>query len=220
MASTLSTAVLIHTAEQSGPDGRLPRRMQDAVAILVLAVTAAEIARSTFSLPVGPIAAGFVCVWLSQAVRRVIDWRRGRVKARLLDARQWPHMLLFTLGLAPWVVLPILHTLRPGWPVWEALSFPAWLRGIGVLLGVAAALAATAVPRRASSGDTLGRHGTFVSPVSADAQLFVLSMLLASGSPLVALLSAYWLAAYAGVWIAERWTAREEAPAAALELNC
>lgn len=218
MEPTPSTAALVHGLQQSAPGGRLSRRVQDAVAILVLAVTAAEIARSTFGLPVGPVAAGFVCVWLSQAVRRVIDWRRGRVQTRVLDARQPSHLALFVLGLTPWVGLPILHGLHPGWPVWGALAFPTWLRACGILLGVAAALAATAVPRR-GLGDPLGRDGAFASPTSADAQIFVLTMLLASGSPLVAMLSVYWMLAYAGVWLVEFHAPNQDTPVAEVELS-
>jgi hypothetical protein len=189
---------------RSAPSAGLPRRAQDAAAILVLAVTASEIARATFGLSAGVGAVGFVSVWLSQAVRRVIDWRRGRAAATVLRLSDPAHVLLLAFGLLPWTLLPALRTLHPDWSVWGALTVPVSLKVIGAVAGVVGGV--VAIPGRCA--DTPLSHGivgAFASPGSAPAQLFVLSMLLASGSALVALLSLYWLSAYAGVWCADRW---------------
>ena len=92
---------------------------------MVLAVSVTEVVRSTFGLAAGPTAVGLVAVWLAQAVRRVLDWRRGDGPARTFDTADGAQAATLAWGLAPWVLLPILHGFYPEWPVWGSLAFPA-----------------------------------------------------------------------------------------------
>ena len=138
----------------------------------------------------------FTLVWMTSAITRVSELRRGdrpAIRLNRLDRRQ---AVTFAIGSGTWIVLGFLQSAYASWIVWKPIDVPFALRALGVVLAVAVIAEPFFLRLRKSLAAVEGRAGDASAPdYGFSASLMVRSgaILLLSGSPIFALMCALWL---------------------------
>jgi hypothetical protein len=141
-----------------------------------------------------------VMTWLSGAVLRLTEFRRG-VRAPLkIGNDNVPGMLLVTTATGLWIVTNSLRSAYPTSGVWTPLQIPAALYALGILLTIRTL--AEPVIRQAEgeehswihrqTGWLLHRHPWLARQLSGSL-IPAAAICLISGSPLLVLFSGLWL---------------------------
>ena len=160
---------------------------------LALGVAGASAATTSSATAV----AVFTLVWMTSAITRVSELRRGgrpAIRLNELDRRQ---AVAFAIGSGTWIVLGILQTTYASWIVWKPIEVPFPLKALGVVLA-AGVIAEPFLLRLRRSPKTM--HGCLTGGSTppeyrSSASLMIRSgaILLLSGSPVFALMCALWL---------------------------
>ena len=143
----------------------------------------------------------FTIVWMSAAITRLTEFRRGERPALQLHCVDLRTTAILVLGTGPWVMLGFLQSTFPSSAIWKPIDVPPSLQA----LGIAMAIAVIAEPflhvfRRfefrlefAAQGDRPAGSAGDEYRFSAGVVIRSGAILLLSGSPVFALLCALWL---------------------------
>jgi hypothetical protein len=137
--------------------------------------------------------------WACAALQRLMAWRNGQGRQRQLlqDGRvKTAASVIIFVGVAPWLVLPVLQPYYPHASLWATISVPAWLRAGGAVLMLCGVLRPFLAALRSDRPDietaTMGPAAVgFVKPGML---LDGLGFGLLAASPLLGVLMAIWLA--------------------------
>jgi hypothetical protein len=139
----------------------------------------------------------FTIVWMSAAITRLMELRRGdrpALQLRCLDLRT---TAILVVGSGPWVMLGFLQRAYPSSVVWKPIDVPPSLRALGIALAVAV-IAEPFLHLVRRSGTTADGYRSARSAgdayrISAGVIIRSGAILLLSGSPVFGLLCALWL---------------------------
>jgi hypothetical protein len=139
-----------------------------------------------------------VC-WSSAALKRLMAWRTGQLgQWQLVQAgrvKTAASAIIF-VGVAPWIVLPVLQLYHPHASLWATVNLPPWLRAGGAALMIGGVmrpfLAAWRQDRPDVAPATMGPVA--VGSVTPGMLLDGLGFGLLAASPLLGVLTAIWLA--------------------------
>jgi hypothetical protein len=138
-----------------------------------------------------------VC-WACAALKRLMAWRNGQSRPPLQDERvKAAASVIIIVGIAPWVVLPLLQLHYPHASLWAPISLPAWLRAGGAVLmlcGVMRPFLAAALPSDRPDLATATIGPSAVGSVTPGMILDGLGFGLLAASPLLGVLITIWLA--------------------------
>jgi hypothetical protein len=133
----------------------------------------------------------FVTAWMSAAVSRVAEFRRGvrpALQVRGIDRRRTA--LLF-VGTAPWLAMGYLRATYPTAAIWIPVGVAPGLRAVGLALAIAA-VAEPFIRHRVRQPHSAPAPAEDWFSISVLIRIGAIVLL--SGSPVFAVLSGLWLA--------------------------
>lgn len=141
----------------------------------------------------------FTLVWMTAAITRLTEFRRGDRPALQLSALDLRTKAILVVGGGPWIVLGFLQSAYASSVVLKPIDVPPPLQAVGIALAVAVIAEPFLDPSRRSALDAQGRRaaGSTVHAYRFSSSVMIRSgaILLLSGSPVFALLCALWLGA-------------------------
>ncbi len=170
----------------AGVRGAMPR-IANAVFIGIVVVSVSEVFPRV-GLRVGWTTIVLAVVWLAMAVDRVIASRRHSRSATIQTPAQAG---IAAMGVAPWLLVPVLAHSYPQSALWRPLPLAPWTITAGIVLGIAVTLVRPLVKSRRRA--EMARAPLALPDATVDAQLVAVSMLLTSASPFIAVLVGLWL---------------------------
>ncbi len=179
--------------EQRGRGGRTV----DPTDVLVLALLAWAFAAGSNSRTGDEISTVILTIaWLSAAVTRLAELRRGERPAVRLQGLNLRTAAMLVAGTGPWLLLGFLRDAYPSSAIWQPIEIAPSLKALGILLAFAV-IAEPFINARGSASAAQasrpdGRTGNDYR-FSASMMIRCGAILLLSGSPVFALLSALWL---------------------------
>jgi hypothetical protein len=137
--------------------------------------------------------------WACAALKRLMAWRDGqwREGQLLQDGRvKTAASVIIFVGVAPWIVLPVLQPYYPHASLWATISVPAWLRAGGAVLMVCGVMRPFLAALRSDRPGiaTASMRPAAVGSVRPEMLLDGLGFGLLAASPLLGILMAIWLA--------------------------
>lgn len=139
----------------------------------------------------------FTIVWMSAAITRLTEFRRGKRPALQLQFLNVRTTAILVVGAGPWVMLGFLQGAYPSSVIWKPIDIPWSLRALGIALAIAV-IAEPFLPLIRRSG--FATQGYRSAGSTGDEYRFSAGMivrsgaiLLLSGSPVFAFLCALWV---------------------------
>ena len=140
--------------------------------------------------------AAFTLVWMTSAMTRLAELRRGERPAISLSRLDLRKTVIFGVGSGTWVVLGVLQSAYASSIVWKPIDVPLVLRALGVVLAVAVIAEPFFHRSRKSPATLQGCRADDPPPheygFSAGVMIRSGAILLLSGSPMFALMCALW----------------------------
>jgi hypothetical protein len=139
----------------------------------------------------------FTIVWMSAAITRLAEFRRGERPAVQLSGLNLREAAILVVGSGPWVILGFLQHAYPSSVIWKPIEVPPSLRALGIALAIAIIFepflhfmrrSATAAQECRSTGSMGDEHRLSWSVIMRSG-----AILLLSGNPMFALLCGLWL---------------------------
>ena len=139
----------------------------------------------------------FTIVWMSAAITRLSEFRRGQRPAIQLSSLNFRTTAILVVGSGPWVMLGFLQHAYPTSVIWKPIDVPLSLHAIGIGLAIAVIFEpfihfirrpAVAAQEYRFAGSTSDEY-----PFSWSMIIRSGAILLLSGSPIFGLLCASWL---------------------------
>lgn len=142
--------------------------------------------------------AAFTLAWVTSAVTRLAELRRGERPAIKLSRLNLRQAVVFAFGGGSWVVLGVLQNSYASSIVWKPIEVPLLLRALGLVLAAAAIAEPFFERMRKSAATEPGWPGraddaTVQDGLSVAMMVRSGAVVLLSGSPLLALMCALWL---------------------------
>jgi hypothetical protein len=139
----------------------------------------------------------FTIVWMSAAITRLTELRRGERPALQLRSLDIRTTAILVVGSGPWVLLGFLQRAYPSSVIWKPIELPPSLGALGIALAVAVIAEPFLFPvRRCGTGAPEHRYaGSAEDAYRISTGVIIRSgaILLLSGSLVFALLCALWL---------------------------
>lgn len=136
----------------------------------------------------------FTLAWMSAAIIRLSDFRRGRRPAVRIDQLNPRHGAVLLLGVAPWPLLRLVGHVYPAATFWAPIELGLPVEMIGAAVGIYV-IVAPLLTRYACCGTAFAVDFQLPGIILRSAALLFIT-----GSPVFAVLSVLWIAA--AVWIA------------------
>ena len=80
----------------------------------------------------------FTMAWITSAITRLTEFRRGRRPALKLRRRDPRATAIVLAGTAPWLLLGLLQHTYPTSAIWVPFEVPSLLHALGVALAIVA----------------------------------------------------------------------------------
>ncbi len=132
----------------------------------------------------------FTMVWVTAAVTRLTEFRRGRRPAVKLGRSDPRATAIVLAGTAPWLLLGLLQHTYPTSAIWVPFEVPSLLRALGVALAIVAVAEPFFRSIRKQSPDP---HSAAEYRFSIAVLIRSAAILLLSGSPVFTLFCGLWL---------------------------
>lgn len=141
----------------------------------------------------------FTVAWMSTAITRTAQFRRGERPALQLGAQDLRKTAILLLGSVPWVMLGFLQSAYPASIFWKPIDVPPSLRALGIALAIAV-IVGPLLNRLRWRGVSVAQYFALGVPgeeyrFPAGVMIRSGAIMLLSGSPVFALLCALWLGA-------------------------
>jgi hypothetical protein len=173
------------------------RRTIDPTDVLVFALLAWAFAAGSNAKAGDEISMVILTIaWLSAAVTRMAEFRRGDRPAVQLKSLNLRTGAMLVAGTGPWLLLGFLQNAYPTSAMWQPIDIDPSLKALGISLAIAV-IAEPFINARGSASDAQpsrsGGHIGIDYRFSGSMVIRSGAILLLSGSPVFALLSAVWL---------------------------
>ena len=165
--------------------------------VLVLALLAWAFAAGSNAKPGDEISMVILTIaWLTAAVTRMAEFRRGERPAVQLKSLNLRTAAMLLAGTGPWLLLGFLQSAYPASAMWKSIDIAPSLKALGIALAIAV-IAEPFLNARGSASAAQGSrtdgHTRNDYQFSGSMVIRIGAILLLSGSPVFALLSALWL---------------------------
>ena len=139
----------------------------------------------------------FTLLWMSAAITRLTEFRRGERPAVQLTCLDRRALVMLLLGSAPWIMLKSLKSVFASAAIFGPIDVPSSLQALGVALALAVIaepfLRAFRKPASDARADRVAASAEPDYPFSKSVMIRSGAILLLSGSPSFAVSCALWL---------------------------
>jgi hypothetical protein len=132
-----------------------------------------------------PILVLFAVVWLTSAAKRLSEYRRGEREAYAKGVNAISALIA---GTGSWYLLFFAYKLSPDSTIWTPAGFPLWVNVTGIALAIIAVIRPPALATLQPDGSN-----ALLPRLSVQTEIFMIAMLLMTGSLVIALMIGLWL---------------------------
>ena len=167
-----------------------PLPVAELIAVLFIAGGAIDFSKGVLGIRNPAIAAVFALVWLRPAVTKLSGLRRGHyIRWNICANRPFETAAMLIGGTAPWAIMAFLHLFHRSYAARQLVDVPLGVRICGAALAIL--VVATQHTRATTTQDLSAR--ALLPDVTLRSHLFIVSLLMMSGSAFIGLLGAGWV---------------------------